>query len=286
MALKIMRHIEIMLHRLLLISLLSTSAAGAANPAREQVVASELIERIGEQEVVWLQSNGSDFLALSAKTPATKERGGVILLHDIDAHPDWPEIISPLRNGLPEKGWSTLSIQLPLRSRDVELNARNQQKIIDQAQARITAAVEYFTHAGIYNIAFIGHGLGAAAISRFLSNDLPLHHAVYIKAFIAIRFRAHEQLPRAYSPRALLQSSVPLPIFELLGTRESPTVQQQAEQRKTVATQTQHPHFRQTILNSANNNFWRADALLLSRVSGWLKLNVADGVVVLVPLEQ
>ena len=158
MALKIMRHIEIMLHRLLLISLLSTSAAGAANPAREQVVASELIERIGEQEVVWLQSNGSDFLALSAKTPATKERGGVILLHDIDAHPDWPEIISPLRNGLPEKGWSTLSIQLPLRSRDVELNARNQQKIIDQAQARITAAVEYFTHAGIYNIAFIEIG--------------------------------------------------------------------------------------------------------------------------------
>lgn len=274
-----------MLYRLLLISLLSTSAAGAANPAREQVVASELIERIDQQGVVWLRSNGTDFLALSAKAPAAEERGGVILLHDIGDHPDWPEIISPLRNGLPEKGWSTLSIQLPLRSRDVEINARNQQKIIDQTQARIAAAVEYFTHTGIYNIAFIGHGLGATAISRFLSNDLPLHHAVYIKAFIAIRFRAHEQLPTAYLPQALLQSSVPLPIFELLGTRESSTIQQQAEQRKTVATQTQHPHFRQTMLSSANNNFWRADALLLSRVSGWLKLNVADGVVVLVPPE-
>lgn len=281
-----MRNIEIILYQLLLISLLSTSTAGAANSAREQVVVSELIERIGEREVVWLHSNGTDFLALSAKASATKERGGVILLHDVGAHPDWPEIISPLRNGLPEKGWSTLSIQLPLRSRDVELNARNQQKIIDLAQARIAAAVDYFTHAGIYNIAFIGHGLGATAISRFLSHGLQLHHAVYIKAFIAIRFRAHEQLPTAYLPQALLQSGVPLPIFELLGTRESPTTQQQAEQRKTAATQARHPHYRQTMLNNANNNFWRADALLLSRISGWLKLNVADGVVVLVASEQ
>ncbi len=275
-----------MLYRLLLVFLLATSAAGAENLAREQVIASELIERIGEQEVVWLRSNGTNFLALSVKTSAAEEQGGIILLHDIDAHPDWPEIISPLRNGLPEKGWSTLSIQLPLRSRDVEPNARNQQKIIDLAQARIAAAVDYFTHAGIYNIAFIGHGLGASAISRFLSHGLPQHHAVYIKAFIAIRFRAHEQLLTAYLPQALLKSKVPLPIFELLGTRESPTVQQQAEQREIAATQARHPHYRQTMLNSANNNFWRADALLLSRISGWLKLNVADGVVVLVASEQ
>ncbi len=225
-------------------------------------------------------------MVLSAKSPARKERGGIILLHDIDAHPDWPEVISPLRNGLPEKGWSTLSIQLPLYSRDVELNARNQQKIIDQAQLRIAAAVEYFTRAGIYNISFIGHGLGATAISRFLSNDLQPHHAVYIKAFIAIRFRAHQQLPAAYLPQALLHSKVPLPILELFGTQESSTAQQQAKQRKTIARQNQHPSFRQTVLSNANNNFWRAEALLLSRISGWLKLNVADGTVVLVPSGQ
>jgi hypothetical protein len=34
------------------------------------------------------------------------------------AHPDWPEVIQPLHSGLPESGWTTLSVQMPILAND------------------------------------------------------------------------------------------------------------------------------------------------------------------------
>ncbi len=271
---------------LFIICLLPINVVKAVDQAREQLMAAELIERIGAHERLWLNDNSGQFLSLKVERPEVIKRGGVILLHDMDAHPDWPEVISPLRHGLPISGWPTLSIQLPLLSKGVALTAHNQQKIIDQANARIIAAVEYFTGIGIYNIVFIGHGLGATAISHFLSGELAPRHAVYIKAFIAIRFRIHQRLPKAYLPRKLLQLKTALPILDILGTRESPDIQQHARERKAVAIQAQQFNYRQARMSSANNNFWAAEGLLLSRVTGWLRSNAAGTEVVLESLNQ
>ncbi len=264
--------------------LLPITVVEAVDQARERLLAAELVERIGGHEALWLNDNSGRFLSLKVERPEVEKRGGVILLHDMGAHPDWPEVISPLRYGLPKSGWPTLSLQLPLLSNEVALTAKNQQKIIDQAQARIVAAVEYFTGIGVYNIVLIGHGLGATAISYFLSGELEPRHAVYIKAFIAIRFRIHEKLPKVYLPENLLQLKTALPILDILGTQESDDVQQHARERKAVAMQAQSLNYRQERVSSANNNFWAAEGVLLSRIMGWLRLNAAGTEVVLEPL--
>ncbi len=266
---------------LFIICLLPISVVEALDQTRERLLAAELVERVGGHEMLWLNDNSGRFLSLKVERPGVEKRGGVILLHDMDAHPDWPEVISPLRYGLPKSGWLTLSVQLPLLSHEMELTAKNQQKIIDQAQARIVAAVEYLTGIGIYNIVLIGHGLGATAISHFLSGELEPRHAVYIKAFIAIRFRIHEKLPKAYLPEKLLQLKTALPILDILGTQESLDVLQHARERKAVARQAQSLNYRQERVSGANNNFWAAEGLLLSRVGSWLRLNAAGTEVVL-----
>ena len=255
--------------------LLLINPLSAANQAREKLLANELIERIGENDVVWLKEDDRPFLALLSDHSSAKRRGGVILLHDLDAHPDWPEVISPLRLGLPDKGWPTLSLQLPLLSDDIELNGKNQQRIIDESNTRIAAAVEHFTNMGIYNIVMLGHGLGATAMSHFLSGNLKQNHAIYIKAFIAIRFRTHQDLPAEYSPDSLLKLKTDFPILDLLGTNESPLNQQKSSQRKVSAVQSQNPNYRQERVLSANNNFRGAEDFLLSRISGWLKVNAS-----------
>jgi len=274
-------------HAILLILLfIPLCAADAANQAREKLIAEELVERINPNDALWIDSRDGPFFALKADYVNTQRQGGIILLHDMEGHPDWPEVISPLRHGLPEKGWPTLSVQLPLLSKEAALTAQNQQRIIDESTARLIAAVEHFTNTGIYNIVLIGQGLGATAISHFLSGNLKQSHAIYIKAFIAIRFRAHQQLPEDYLPQALLKIKTTLPILDILGTQESPLTQQQARLRKMAAKQSQNPNYRQEQLANADANFRDMEALLLSRISGWLKVNAAGAEVELKKLDK
>lgn len=255
--------------------LLSNSSVMAANQAREKLLANELIDQIGESDVVWLESNDQPFLALLSDHSSAKRRGGVILLHDLNGHPDWPEVIAPLRRGLPDKGWPTLSLQLPLLSNELELNAKHQLRIIDESNERISAALEHFTSLGIYNVVLLGQGLGATAMSHFLSGNLKQNHAIYIKAFIAIRFRTHQDLPPEYAPNSLLKLKTDFPILDIVGTQETPLVQHQSQNRKVSAAHSQNPNYRQERILSANNNFRDAEEFLLSRISGWLKVNAS-----------
>jgi hypothetical protein len=49
------------------------------------------------------------FLADATGSP----QGGVLILHDSQQHGHWPDIVAPLREYLPEHGWTTLTIELP-----------------------------------------------------------------------------------------------------------------------------------------------------------------------------
>lgn len=258
---------------LLIVMLLSLSVSEAANQAREQLIANELASQNAPNEALWLTDEKGPFFTLKADHGSVQRQGGIILLHDMEGHPDWPEVIAPLRNGLPEKGWPTLSVQLPLLSEASQLTPQDQQRIIDESLTRIAAAVEHFTDTGIYNIVLIGQGLGATAISRFLSADLKKDHAIYIKAFIALRFRVHQQLEEEYQPQALLKLKTNLPILDIIGTQLSPLERQQAQLRKRVAKQSQNANYRQEPLANANNNFRNAESFLLLRINGWLKVN-------------
>lgn len=49
------------------------------------------------------------FLADATGSP----QGGILILHDNQQHGHWPEIVAPLREYLPQHGWTTLTIELP-----------------------------------------------------------------------------------------------------------------------------------------------------------------------------
>lgn len=64
-----------------------------------------------EDEIIRLQSP-EDFYGLYLPN-AEAPQGGVLILHDQQQHGHWPDIIGPLRDYLPNFGWSTLTIELP-----------------------------------------------------------------------------------------------------------------------------------------------------------------------------
>lgn len=66
-----------------------------------------------EQEMVDLLAEGTAFYGLYLVERSGSPQGGVLLLPDIEQHAQWPEIIAPLREYLPDYGWNTLAITLP-----------------------------------------------------------------------------------------------------------------------------------------------------------------------------
>ena len=71
----------------------------------------ELMER--KDEVVQLSSLAEDYYGLFLADATGNPQGGVLILHDSQQHGHWPDIVAPLREYLPQHGWTTLSIELP-----------------------------------------------------------------------------------------------------------------------------------------------------------------------------
>lgn len=85
----------------------------------ESIEQAALADESVRKQVVWLDSpegkggSASSFLALELYENTPEPQGAVIFLHGADQHPDWPQVIKPLRTLLTDDGWYTLSIMLP-----------------------------------------------------------------------------------------------------------------------------------------------------------------------------
>ena len=98
-----------------------SSATGDA--AREQRIAEQVSGVVRDAEVQWLESGGQKFLALYTPQRGRTARGGIVLLPGLGGNPDSLAVIHPLRRGLPEYGWTIMSIQLPVLAPDATLKA-------------------------------------------------------------------------------------------------------------------------------------------------------------------
>jgi predicted alpha/beta hydrolase family esterase len=70
----------------------------------------ELMDR--ENEVVYLSGTNQDHYGLFLDEFTGSPQGGVLILHN-NQHGHWPDIITPLREYLPQYGWATLAVELP-----------------------------------------------------------------------------------------------------------------------------------------------------------------------------
>ncbi|WP_419813282.1 DUF3530 family protein [Bacterioplanoides sp.] len=66
-----------------------------------------------QREVVELVSDDESFHGLFLQETMGRPQGGILLLHDNQQHAQWPTIVGPLRQYLPDYGWATLAIELP-----------------------------------------------------------------------------------------------------------------------------------------------------------------------------
>ncbi|TDO98198.1 alpha/beta hydrolase family protein [Marinomonas balearica] len=159
-------------------------------PTPQQSRISGLIKRLTPNyahEIETINDGTDDFLGLFNESGTGDPQGCVLLLHEDHGHPDWPQVISPLRKDLPSHSWCTLSIEVPdITNRasptilstdnseddtqapptDETVTLQNEKKVFD----RIDAALALIREKGYQNAAYLGHRSGAAYFLKYIAD--------------------------------------------------------------------------------------------------------------------
>jgi pimeloyl-ACP methyl ester carboxylesterase len=266
--------------RIIIILLLLTGPgpSPAYSDNYEQRIAAQLVEDRDLGEAVWIEAGGRKSVALYQDNKAEQIRGAVIILHGMGAHPDWPRIINPLRITLPERGWTTLSLQLPVLS--PELPIADYGLTLPVAKQRIQAAVQLLEEQGYLNIVVIGHSFGAATTAHALRGK----GIKNVKAFVGISMQAQQFL----SPRLKLLKqleSIDIPVLDIYGSRDMLEVLREADDRRLAARKNSNEAYEQIVVDGADHYFTGLEDVLINRIQVWLK-NVSSGVKVMAEPEQ
>lgn len=193
----------------------SALACAQADYAREKRWADEITPGIVVGDPVYLEASGRKFLALY--TPRSGAAAGIVVVHGMGMHPDWG-LINPLRSGLADSGYSTLSVQMPVLAADAD--GAQYPPLFPEAAARLKAAVAFLRSRGNRKVAIVSHSLGARMTNYFLNSG----SAPAIDAWVAIGLSGELSGPET------LKS----PILDLFGEADFPAVLQNAGKRAAV----------------------------------------------------
>lgn len=248
---------------LLLALCLLAGNSWASDILKERRWAAQLKEALLVGEPVYLQGDKGEFLAIYTPATGREQHGAVILLHGLGAHPDWPDVIAPLRQELPETGWATLSLQMPVRANDARFE--EYPPLFPDANTRISAGIQYLREQGILNVALVGHSLGAAMGANFLAEGGA--GVDRIRVFVGIGMGARPGTV-AHTPDAL--AKIRLPVLDLYGAQDLKGVLTSAKERKSAGRAAGNSAYHQRQIAGADHFFRGLDNVLVKQVASWV----------------
>ena len=218
-------------------------------------------------------SQGADNTFFSIYTPHTtaSKKGAVILMHGTGAHPDWGDIIHPLRAELPDKGWATLSIQLPLASSELK-DEESLKKIIDSSVPRIEAAVNYLKSKSYQRIVLLSHSFGtlmALNFSQLKADEKNPDKTPLISAAIIIGTPSSGNSAPLNS--ALMIEKIKIPLLDIYGSNDLDKVLRSAKARQAAAIKAKNKKYRQSETIGANHFYNGLNDELVIYITNWLK---------------
>lgn len=191
-----------------LLCALAASAAGAQDYEREARWRAEVVPGLIVGEAVDLRAaSGRSFLGLYA--PARDARTALVIVHGIGVHPDHG-IIGRLRMDLADRGYSTLSIQMPVLAADA--TAGDYAQTLPEAADRIAVAAAWLQAKGYRTLALVSHSLG----SRMANTYFDAHERPAFGAWISLGLSGG--FGAGFAQRR------PLPVLDVFGERDLPGV--------------------------------------------------------------
>ena len=239
----------------LIISFIQT--AWASDLAKEKRWAEQISDSLLDGEAIKLNNGNHDFLAIETQAENASELG-VIIIHGIGIHPDWPAVIQPLRVGLAEAGWNTLSLQMPVLSNDA--NGEDYEPLMTDAPTRIDAGIRHLAKQGTKRIAIVAHSLGARMASYYLS-----HKKIYREAQTETPIVVYVSIGMGADDKNYL-GQVKIPVFDIYGENDLEGVIASAPER--MKSSSGNKAYKQIKVAKANHFFDDQNEALLKVVKG------------------
>lgn len=237
---------------LLLLLAWHVSALAQPDYAREKKWADEVTPNIVVGDPLYLeQRNRHKFLAIF--TDAPNARVGLVVVHGIGIHPDWG-MVGTLRQRLPERGYATLSVQMPILAADA--SPQGYAPLFPEAVERLQLAAAYLEAKGFRRIAIVSHSMGSRMSQGYMIGNPPA-------------IGAWASLGTGTGPGPLLTfAGIRAPVLDLYGANELPPVLQGAAARK--ASLAVNPRSRQVVIPQTDHFFTDREEAMVKEVADFL----------------
>ena len=243
--------------------------AAAQDLERERRLEAEIVDMIIDGEPVHLDADGHPFLALHTEAADGGSGRAVLVMHGRGFHPDWPEVAAPLRAELPEHGWETLSLQMPVLGKTATYY--DYVPIFAAAFPRIRAGIEYLRERGADTVVLAAHSCSAHMAMAFVRQ----HGDAGFDGFIGIGMGATDVGQPMREPFPLAEMAVP--VLDLFGDEDYPSVPGKAPGRLAAIRTAGHPRSAQRMFPGADHFFRDMDEELVDAVVDWLATLPDDG---------
>jgi pimeloyl-ACP methyl ester carboxylesterase len=162
---------------------------------------------------VYLQTPRGHHKFLTLFTPVAGTDKAVIVVHGMGIHPDWG-LIGTLRTDLADRGFATLSIQMPVLAVDAREEAYP--PTFPEAAQRIGEAVKFLEAKGYTKLAIVSHSLGSQMSRVYLAGKPD----PAVKAWASLGISKVDY------------ATIRLPVLDVYGASDQPTVLEGAQKRK------------------------------------------------------
>jgi pimeloyl-ACP methyl ester carboxylesterase len=227
---------------------------------REARLAEQIVDMILDGDAVWLEADQREFLSIY--TAADDSRAAVLLVHGRGFHPDWADAINPLRVGLVDSGYSTLSLQMPVLEKEAKYY--DYVPIFGFAHARIEAGLRYLRENGHRKVILLAHSCGVHMAMDWIRENGDSS----IDAYVGLGMGATDYGQPMRQPFPLAQMQIA--VLDLYGGDEFPAVLRAAPERKAMLEAGGHAQSRQLVLPQAGHYFTDQGDALVSAVAAWL----------------
>jgi pimeloyl-ACP methyl ester carboxylesterase len=235
--------------------------AQASDLAKEQRWADQTVDALIDGEAEELHAGDIQFLAIYTEADEPSARAALVL-HGIGAHPDWPQVVYPLRTGLPSHGWSTLSLQMPVLAN--EARYEEYAPLFEEVAPRIEAGIAFLKQKGAKRIVLVAHSLGATMATYYLARE-PREIAV----LVGVGMTGGTADPRM--DIAVSLAKVRIPVLDIYGQYDESVLGTSAERAKAAAA---NPSYTQIKVPQASHFFEGQEQELLEIIVDWLNRTV------------
>ena len=226
--------------------------ASGPDYAREAKWADEVVPGLVVGDPVYLQTPRGHRKFLTLFTPVAGSSKALIVVHGMGIHPDWG-MVGTLRTELADRGYTTLSIQMPILAADAK--GEDYPPTFPEAAERLGEAVAFLKGKGYTEIAVVSHSMG----SRMSLDYFKGKPDAVVKAWASLGPSF-----KGYGP-------VKLPILDLYGDNDLPAVLGNAGARKASLG---HSGSKQVVVARTDHFFTGHEGAMVSAVADFLSASL------------